>query len=107
MMEPPYNVDCRNPIRWRDNHCFDATAGTEYDWMQFYWNVTNVGMDTITINDLFSIYVGACSPGYCEPGDNVTWSALDNAAVGWLGVANPKYLKFADSGDTFGVDEDL
>lgn len=109
VVPPPYSVDCRNPVKWRDSHpgCFFWNAGTEYDWMQFYWNVHNVGINTSTIDDLFAIYRYACGGALCSSAHDVSWSVLDHAAQGHFGMFDPRYVKFADTGDAFGVDEDL
>ena len=53
---PPVVLDCKNPVKWRDNECFQATSGTEYDWLQFFWNVNAVGSNTSTVDDLYELY---------------------------------------------------
>jgi hypothetical protein len=74
--------------------------------MQFYWNVNNVGSNTTTVDDLFQIYQGACGDRPCVY-DDVSWGVLDGAAEDHFGQFDPRYITFRDSGDVFGVDEDL
>jgi hypothetical protein len=99
---PPVNVSCRNPVAWRDHRCPNASFGTEYDWMQFYWNVST-GVNASGVTDLYDIYTQACG-GSCS-GVNVTWDDLVGAASTHFGAFDPHALKFLNDGDTCGVDE--
>ncbi|MBI4705435.1 MAG: hypothetical protein HY744_30440 [Deltaproteobacteria bacterium] len=102
---PPYDVGCRNAVKWRDKQCFHAAMGTEYDWMQFYWNVNTVGSNTTSMKNLYAIYKSACG-GWCSSEDDVTWEVLRSAAASHYGPSDPKYIRFRDDGDDFSVDED-
>src|SRR5262249_8117185 len=102
--QPPIKLDCRNAVLWRDNHCFAADRGTEYDWMQFLWYVNTVTSAKSSMAALSSIHMKACGNTKCD--SPITWSALRSAAETHYGAASPKYLWFHDAGDAFGVDED-
>ena len=102
---PPYQVDCRNAVRWRDNKCFKAIRGTEYDWMQFFWNVNTVGANKSSLDDIKDIHLEACD-GLCW-GKQVSWSLLRGGSLDHFGSPlDPEFIYFSDSGDVFGVDED-
>ncbi|MBL9027190.1 MAG: hypothetical protein JNL21_33655, partial [Myxococcales bacterium] len=103
---PPYQVDCRNAVRWRDNKCFKALRGTEYDWMQFFWNVNTVGSNKLSLDDIQDIHLEACN-GSCTS-VNVSWSLLRQGALDHFNgdSTNPQFLNFSNRGDDFGVDED-
>ncbi len=102
---PPYQVDCRNAVRWRDNKCFKAPRGTEYDWMQFFWNVNTVGANKSSLDDIKDIHLEACD-GLCW-GKQVSWSLLRGGALDHFGsIQDPRFAQFEQTGDLFGVDED-
>ena len=105
---PPYNADCRSAVKWRDNHCSYAltTTGTEYDWLQFFWNVHAVGAGSSTMTDVYAIWKGACG-GWCDDGDVMRWEDVRASAQSHFGPTNPGYLKFESDGNDFGVDADL
>ena len=87
---PPIKVDCRNAIRWRDNNCYMAEAGTEYDWMQFLWNVNTVSQNKSSMAALERIYLEARN-GRCS-GPNLTWARMRRGAETSYGNRqDPKY----------------
>ncbi len=103
--DPPYEVDCRTAVRWRDNNCFKSARGTEYDWLQFLWNVNTVSTNKISLDGIRAIHEEACNGGCSDV--NVSWSLLRQAAQDHYGsIGNPQYVHFNQSGDNFGVDED-
>jgi hypothetical protein len=106
--KPPNVTDCRTAVQWRDNQCFGATWGTEYDWMQFFWNTNTVGADTSSMQDLFAIYQIACngSPTTKCAGEAVAWDDLLQAAETYHGIGSAKWLVFKDNGDDYSVDHD-
>jgi hypothetical protein len=101
-------VSCRSAVRWRDNQCFDATKGTEYDWMQFFWNVNTVTTSKSSLNQISDIHIEACG-GTCDDSaaPDLTWSLLEQGALDYYGDAqDPRYQHWEDTGDATGVDED-
>lgn len=106
---PPYQIDCRNAVLWRDNNCFKADRGTEYDWLQFFWNLNTVGSDKLSFDDIEAVFDTACG-GTCSTGSyevTVTWPLLRQGALDHYGsIQDPRFLYFEQSGDLFGVDED-
>lgn len=105
---PPVRVSCIDPASWRDRYCGYDKMGTEYDWMQFYWNVSR-GLNATGVAALYDIYEEACG-GPCTSDSsgnpvNVTWNMLVLAAISHYGNAlDPRVDKFATVGDTCGVD---
>jgi len=111
---PPNNIDCRNPVTWRNEHCPDNNvyAGTEYDWLQFLWNLNAVGDNTSTVNDIYEIWKYACGyhPVKCQDEFQLLWnspsSAVDlQAAANTHFKGDPRYEKFLGDGAKFGVDD--
>lgn len=107
--QPPVLVDCKNPVRWRDTECWLSgaeTFGTEYDWLQFFWNVNTVGANKSTMADLYEVFSSAppCVADDCQS-QAVSWSDLEDGAENHFGTNAPQTLNFRSRGDTFGVDE--
>jgi len=46
VVQPPVHLDCKEVVMWRDTFCFQAQGATEYDWLNFLWNVHTVGANT-------------------------------------------------------------
>ncbi|NUO49453.1 MAG: hypothetical protein HOV80_11410 [Polyangiaceae bacterium] len=110
---PPMELDCRSPAKWRNNHCFNAERGTEYDWMQFFWSLNTVGANKISLNEIGLIHQTACG-GYCTEGGvngephnfDMTWTELhDAAALHYGGLNEVHVIYLRNTGDAFGVSE--
>lgn len=53
---PPVPLSASTPALWRNRNCAgEPSLATEFDWMNFYWNVTLPGPRTITIDQLFAV----------------------------------------------------
>jgi len=104
--QPPYKVNCKAATKWRDNYCFSGSRGTEYDWLQFFWNLNTVSANKLPLGDIGAIHLGSCG-GNCETLNmGVDWLSLRTAAENHYGGAlQPKALYFTNTGDAFGVDE--
>lgn len=103
---PPVNTDCKTAVQWRDSFCFYPNVGTEFDWMQFYWNLNTAAVNRIHMQELYAIYAAACPNGNCN-GINVTWETLRAGAEAFYGSTNhPKYELFVNYGEQFAVDAD-
>ncbi|MCH9685586.1 MAG: hypothetical protein K0V04_29415, partial [Deltaproteobacteria bacterium] len=100
---PPIDTSCDSYVNWRDNHCFGSWGGTEYDWMQFYWNMQAGNGIKISMYELFDVYRGACSGGSCS-GESVSWTELQDSAAVEFGLGSSKYNAFVAAGDAAGVD---
>jgi len=105
--QPPYKVSCRNAVQWRDNRCFNSTRGTEYDWMQFFWNLNTVSANKLSMGDIEAIHENACGGPDCTL-VFVTWATLRQGALTRFGgdLNNLKYQHFVSTGDAFSTDED-
>lgn len=101
VVQPPVRLDCREIVKWRDAFCFAPNMSTEYDWMNFLWNVSSVGSNTSTIQELFDIWEVALTTSNAP-----TWNQLKSAASIYYGSSSPKYARFVNDGDKFGVDGD-
>lgn len=113
---PPFNADCRNAVKWRDSFCDDSNVlhGTEWDWLQFLWNVNTVGSNKSAVGELFDIWKRACGtyPNACADAYQLLWNHTNQTTPDLLagveaqyGATNPKYQKFVDDGFAFGVDD--
>jgi hypothetical protein len=53
---PPVPVSASRPARWRNRNCAGTPSlATEFDWMNFYWNVTLPGPLSISVDQLFAV----------------------------------------------------
>lgn len=105
--QPPINTSCSTYVNWRDNHCFDDQGGTEYDWMQFLWNLHAVGTYKYSMHEIFEVYRGACSGSDCSDDTwGPEWAALQSSASTYFGAGTGKHSKFITAGDAAGVDAD-
>lgn len=98
---PPFVTDCLEPVLWRDHHCFNLAAGTEYDWMQFYYRVTKPG-SPVSLDDVFAVYRDVCGEDTCEK-ERVAWSELETSADEVLSEAEVE--AFLSNGELHGVNE--
>lgn len=102
--EPPVTIDCKAQVRWLENHCVAADRGVEYDWLGFLYDVnTAPAAQKTAMTDLWSIYLGACTPPDCEQED-VKWSPFLAAAQAYYGPTDLRYARIVNSGNDFGVD---
>lgn len=102
--QPPFNASCSTFVNWRDNHCFHGQAGTEYDWMQFLWNLHAVGNTKLSIHEIYEVYRGACTDENCS-GEAPEWPALEASAAAYFGAGTAKLTKFVTTADAAGVDD--
>jgi len=77
-------------------HCEAENAGTEYDWMQFFWSVNREGGAPISLGELADIYGLACG-GSCNS-RVVTWAQLDDAVRTYYGGMSSEVFSFLLSG---------
>ncbi len=100
---PPVDTSCGNYVNWRDEHCFGSWGGTEYDWMQFFWNLEAGTGTTVSMYELFDMYRGACTNDWCS-GESVSWEELASSAAAEFGGGSAKYNAVIAAGDAAGVD---
>jgi hypothetical protein len=103
VLQPPVNTSCSSYVNWRDNHCYSSWGGTEYDWLQFMWNLA-IGSYKYSMHDIYEVYRGACTDGYCNS-ESPGWAALEASAAALFGQNSAKHLKFVNAGDAAGVDD--
>lgn len=130
---PPIPVSCNAPVRWRNNTCFGPSVteeqgatqfSTEYDFMGFFYSLNTQAPQRYSFDDLYSVFRTACANGVCRRGDlpspspvaaRVAWDectgvscrppgfGLRDSAAQLFGVGSAKALRFANTGDTYGV----
>jgi hypothetical protein len=85
--QPPVVVDCREQVQWQENWCDAADTGTEWDWMNFFWEWHSGGGSNpshATMNDIYSII-----------NDVVYWEDVNDGALARFGGDfNAKYNYF-------------
>ena len=88
--QPPAAVDCREQVKWRNNFCpmgsegaantERVNMGTEYDWMNYFYNLNTTGTLTSTMADIWSIYRASCNPAVpsapCSGSEVLGWATL-------------------------------
>jgi hypothetical protein len=53
---PPIPVSALTPALWRNRNCAGtADLATEFDWLNFYWNVTVPGPFSVTVDQIFAV----------------------------------------------------
>jgi len=104
IQKPPFAADCYATPKWRNTHCFNATRGTERDWMTFYWRINNNAPFTTQLNDLWQIYKQACG-GSCDDDPGVAWPTLRNAAQTYFANQPNHFQHFNTWGGLAGVNE--
>ena len=105
VIQPPVNVSCSDYVGWRDDHCSPSTnGGTEYDWLQFLWNLHAAGSWKYSMHEIFDVYRGACSGGDCT-GEGPQWDDLESSAATLYGTGSAKHLKLVLAGSSASVDE--
>ena len=53
---PPIPVSASKPALWRNRNCSGTPSlATEFDWMNFYWNVTLPGPFSVSIDQVFAV----------------------------------------------------
>jgi hypothetical protein len=97
---PPLSKSCYNQARWMEHHCTTFLKGTEWDWMNFYWRLTN--KDSYSFANFKSVYLQACG-GSCSGGGPL-WNTLKSAANTVFGAGSTKANAWINQGDAFGVD---
>jgi len=98
MRSPPITLSCRDAVKWRKTYCYDPNddnAGTEWDWLTFFWNIHWPDADyasqkRISMADYYEIKRRACtgSPsGMCTNAHVIKYSDFRTAA--WAKYCGP------------------
>jgi hypothetical protein len=53
--KPPISISAKTATLWRNRNCANGLFSTEVDWLNFYWNVTSSGPNSVQIADIFKI----------------------------------------------------
>ena len=104
---PPVGRDAFATVHWMETYCLASARGTEFDWLTFEYNISSYDRSSPTaLPQLFEIYKRACTgnPSVRCGGQNVQWETLRSAAQTHYGSIDPRYLRFRDTGQDFGVD---
>jgi hypothetical protein len=125
-ISPPLPRSCKQPVRWRNNHCAMPQFATEFDWMGFLWNLNTSGANRLSMGDIYNIYRQTCHDAAGNPADchdqlglcSIVPANCANNAVDWAGTrgfdpaalrlvgnnpSDPKLRNLRDLGDVFGV----
>jgi|GEM_PF-2964381 len=97
---PPVGRDCTAPAQWRNECTQIADTGTEFDWMNFFWEI----YEQSTMDDIFDIYKSACGGVKCYNAD-LSWQELVAGAEAHYGVADPAFQHFVAAGGANVVDD--
>ena len=95
---PPVPVSASRPALWRNRNCSGTPSlATEFDWMNFYWNVTLPGPGSVSLDQLFAV----------DRAQGTT-IASNNAFLALAATVLPfaEAQAFLAAGDTFGVSTD-
>jgi hypothetical protein len=103
---PPLSFDAYNSYQWMESRCPASDQGTEIDWLNFVYGITNEASSyPTTMANLFSVYRRACGNPSANCNDQtVSWSALNGAAQTHFGTSSPYYTRFNSTGAAAGVD---
>jgi len=53
---PPVGMSASRPALWRNRNCAGTPSlATEFDWMNFYWNVTLPAPNSVSVEQLFAV----------------------------------------------------
>lgn len=83
---PPFGINCREPFKWRNNHCPISEAaemGTELDWIGFFYNLNRVGPLTSSMDDIWLIYRHACNPPPVGQAPSSNPADCNGQVMGW------------------------
>jgi hypothetical protein len=95
---PPVAVSASKPALWRNRNCAGTpNLATEFDWMNFYWNVTLPAPTSVTVDLLFAV----------DRAQGTTISDNDQyLALGATVMPLAQAQAFRMAGDKFGVSSD-
>jgi len=95
---PPVPVSASRPALWRNRNCSGTPSlATEFDWMNFYWNVTLPGPLSISVDQLFAV----------DRAQGTTIKSNDEfLALASTVLSMAQAQAFLIAGDTFGVSTD-
>lgn len=95
---PPVPVSASRPALWRNRNCAGTVSlATEFDWMNFYWNVTLPGPRSISVDQLFAV----------DRAEGAKISSNDEfLALAATVMPAAQAQAFRTAGDTFGVSTD-
>ena len=101
LYNPPVIVDCREPVQWQETWCDDSDTGTEWDWMNFFWEWHSGGgsgdedyTNRATMSDI-----------YASINDAEYWDDVLEGAFARFGSNDfaPKFLFFQEVADLYEV----
>jgi len=116
---PPVSKDAYNKARWHELRCTtEARRGVEWDWLTFFFNVSNTSASyATTFDEINEIYRVACDKGIldqCDIMDSPQWNdppppedpdeftSLQEAAQEVL--TSNQFNRFRNTGQEWGVD---
>lgn len=104
---PPVVVSAFYPTatwHWmEDKGCAASNAGTELDWMNFFYEVNAKTANKYSMVDIARAFKDACGGSNCTSATTTTWVALQNAVNARFGASSARALYWAQMGDWHGV----
>jgi hypothetical protein len=76
VLTPPVAINCQTAVKWMENRgCAAPNRGTEYDWMNFLWDVNAPISGGVTLTRYWQLMRDACG-GACGGGGTFTWASF-------------------------------
>jgi hypothetical protein len=101
---PPFAIPSFSTIRWMESFCTKSNAGTEMDWLNFYYWVNRQTAEKFSLSEIRAVYRRACGGSNCTTSQETTWDSLKTAANFIHGSTSQKAIFWRTQGDLFGVD---
>jgi hypothetical protein len=102
ILYPPFSVDALVTWEWMEAYCNAANAGTEMDWMGFFYQLDNKTANAWSIGNFTSVFATECgTPPFSNC--SVSYTTLQNAANTVFGLNTPKALYMSATADGNGI----
>lgn len=101
---PPVGISAYNYGKWMESFCAGSNAGTEIDWMNFFYWVHRRTTSAYSLAQIRAVYRQACGGANCTSATDTTWSSLATAVNALHGPLSTKAVFWRNYGDTVGVD---
>jgi hypothetical protein len=80
ILYPPFSVNALTTWQWMEAYCNMANAGTEMDWMSFFYQLDNKTANAWSLGNFTSVFQTECGT---PPFNNcsVSWPSLQTATT--------------------------
>ena len=103
ILKPPFTHDVGLTFNWMEAYCNQANAGTEMDWLGFFYKLDHKVANSWTINDFWSVFQAECGTPPMQSCAVVTWQSLVTATTAVFQANTPKTNALIMTGDANGV----